>query len=158
MRPPPPPPRLSSSSQHSSRSQPSRQAFPVATNTTASRYQTQRPSSWESIDPSTIEVVDLTDPSPLRSHRRPLDSPASDRPVKRAKGKDPEVYISLDDDDNDEDDDDEDQSPASSEPPVRHKSPSQSGSLSQAKCVICLDPPTDLVATPCGMSPTTFYF
>jgi hypothetical protein len=35
----------------------------------------------------------------------------------------------------------------------RDRSPS-SGLLSFHKCVICLDSPTDLVATPCGKSPS----
>jgi hypothetical protein len=111
----------------------------------------RRPSPIKTIDLDTIEVVDLTDRSP-RPPRRSLPSPTtSDRPTKRAKGKDPEIYISLDDDEEDEDEDDT-LDPTETTPAVQLKPPSQSGSLSQARCVICLDSPTDLVATPCGTS------
>jgi len=116
----------------------------------------RRASPIETIDLDTIEVVDLTERSP-RPSRRSLSSPTtSDRPTKRAKGKDPEIYISLDEDE-DEDQDDTLDSPAETTPAVQLKPPSQSGSLSQARCVICLDSPTDLVATPCG-TPLPFYF
>jgi len=109
------------------------------------------PSLRETIDLDSIEIVDLTERSP-RPARRSLSSPTfSERPTKRAKGKDPEVYISLDDDDDDENEDD---APTETDttPAIKLKPASQSGSLSQARCVICLDSPTDLVATPCGMS------
>jgi hypothetical protein len=104
------------------------------------------PSQRETIDLDPIEIVDLTETSP-RPPRRSLSSPtASNRPTKRAKGKDPEIYISLDDDEEEDDTvDSPDRTPA-----VQRKPASQSGSLSQARCVICLDSPTDLVATPCG--------
>jgi hypothetical protein len=116
----------------------------------------RRPSPIETIDLDTIEVVDLTDRSP-RPLRRSLPSPTtSDRPTKRAKGKDPGIYISLDDDDQDDDQDDTLDSPTETIPAIQLKPPSQSGSLSQARCVICLDSPTDLVATPCGTSSTLF--
>jgi hypothetical protein len=106
-----------------------------------------RPSQRETIDLDTIEIVDLTATSP-RPPRRSLSSPtASTRPTKRAKGKDPEIYISLDDDDDEEDDTVDSPDPT---PAVQRTPASQSGSLSQARCVICLDSPTDLVATPCG--------
>ena len=101
------------------------------------------------IDLSEIEIVDLTESSPPRGPRRPSDSPSSERPAKRVKGKDPEVYISLDDDD----EEDESSLPSRSQTatPSKRKRPAESGSLSQAKCVVCLESPTDLVATPCGM-------
>jgi len=51
--------------------------------------------------------------------------------------------------DDDEEEDDTVDSPDPT-PAVQRKPTSQSGSLSQARCVICLDSPTDLVATPCG--------
>ena len=111
----------------------------------------QRRSPTETIDLDTIEVVDLTERSP-RPSRRSLSSPTtSSRPTKRAKHKDPEVYISLDDDDQDDNTD----SPTETDPnpAIQRKPVSQSGSLSQARCVICLDSPTDLVATPCGTFP-----
>jgi len=98
------------------------------------------------IDLSDIEIVDLTEPTPPRPPRRPSDSPTSERPAKRVKGKDPEVYISLDD----EDEASPSLSPLGSPHARHHKPPPESGSLSQAKCVICLDSPTDLIATPCG--------
>ena len=99
--------------------------------------------------------MDLTGTSTLQPPRRPLDSPTSERPAKRSKGKGRERYISLDDD-QDDDDQHEEQDLSTAKTDLRHKSPTQSGSLSQAKCVICLDSPTDLVATPCGtfLSPT----
>jgi hypothetical protein len=97
------------------------------------------PRQHQPIDLNTIEIVDLTNPSSSRPPRRPLDSPTSDRPSKRSKGKDPET-ISLDQDE-------------STPPPPLSQTTPQSGSLSLAKCVICLDSPTDLTATPCGMCP-----
>jgi len=115
-----------------------------------------RPSPWDSVDLDTVEIVDLTEPSSqtagtVRRPSSPLDQPP---PSKRAKGKQPETYITLDDDDDDEeseDDDDENGTPEPVSPPPLH-SPSQSGALSDVKCVICLDSPTDLASTPCGMS------
>jgi len=111
----------------------------------------RRPSPRETvIDLDTIEVVDLTQQSP-RPTRRSLSAPTtSDRPTKRAKGKDPEVYISLADDDDENDTLDSPTETNPTTPAVQLQPPSQSGSLSQARCVICLDSPTDLVATPCG--------
>ena len=110
----------------------------------------RRPSPRETIDLDTIEIVDLTETSP-RPSRRPLSSPhRSTRPTKRAKGKDPEIYISLDDDKDEQDDTVNSSTETDPTPPVQRKPVSQSGSLSQARCVICLDSPTDLVATPCG--------
>jgi hypothetical protein len=101
------------------------------------------------IDLDSLEVVDLTNtPATSRPPRRPLESPSSsDRPAKRNKGKDTEVYISL------EDDEPPRKSPSKSpsKSVKRHKSPTQTGALSSAKCVICLDLPTDLAATPCGI-------
>ena len=109
----------------------------------------RRPSPRETIDLDSIEIVDLTKRSP-HPRRRSLSSPATtDRPTKRAKGKDPEVYISLEDD---EDDAADSPTEINTPPAVQLKPTSQSGSLSQTKCVICLDSPTDLVATPCGTS------
>ena len=115
-----------------------------------SLHNNNRPSPWDAIDPSTIEIVDLTGTSPRRPTRRRPTPSTSERPSKRSKGRDPDVYISLDDD---EEEEEEEMSSSSSITNSRNKSPSQSGSLSQAKCVICLDSPTDLAATPCGTSP-----
>jgi hypothetical protein len=111
----------------------------------------RRASPWDSIDPNTLEIVDLTGTSPPQPPRRSRPSPISERPSKRMKGEPSKFYISLDDDDEQDDEDNELHIPLSSSQ-IRHKSPTQSGSLSQAKCVICLDSPTDLSATPCGMS------
>ena len=105
-----------------------------------------RPSPWDAIDPSTIEIVDLTGTSSPQPTRRRPTPPTSERPSKRSKGKNTDVYISLDDDEESE----QETPSSSSKTSTRHKSPSQSGSLSHAKCVICLDSPTDLAATPCG--------
>jgi hypothetical protein len=98
------------------------------------------------IDLSSIEIVDLTESSPPHGTRRPNESASPERLSKRFKGKEPEVYISLDEEE-------EESTPTPSETAARYKSPSQTGSLSQTKCVICLDSPTDLAATPCGMFP-----
>ena len=137
-RPPSPPP-STSTSQPTKPSRRPRQVF-------LSQPDNRRPSPWDTIDPNTIEIVDLTETSPPQPPpRRPLPSPTSERPSKRSKPQNPEDYISLDDDDEEE----EDSFPSYSE--IR-KSPSQAGLLSQAKCVICLDSPTDLSATPCGTS------
>ena len=141
-RPLPPP---LSISQGSDQNPPSQQTSSVAPKTPISLHTNRRTSPWDNLDPSTIEIVDLTDPSPSRPPRHHLDSQTSERPAKRFKGKDPEIYISLDEDE-------KRSPPSSSTPAARHKSPFQSGSLNQAKCVICLDSPTDLSATPCGMS------
>src|SRR5438046_971698 len=101
-----------------------------------SLHNNSRTSLFESIEPSTIEIVDLTGTSTLQPPRRPLDSPTSERPAKRSKGKGRERYISLDDD-QDDDDQHEEQDLSTAKTDLRHKSPTQSGSLSQAKCVIC---------------------
>ena len=142
-------------SQHPDQLPPPRPLFSNMYKPSFSLHNNNSASPWDSIDPSTIEIVDLTGTSPSQPPRRRLTSPPTERPSKRFKGKDPEVYISLDDDDEGEQ---ERETPrlSSSTNDMRHKSPTQSGSLSQAKCVICLDSPTDLSATPCGMPP--FFF
>ena len=114
-----------------------------------------RPSPWDSIDLDTVEIVDLTDPSSQTSGtRRRAPSPTDQQPPsKKAKGKQPETYITLDNDDDEQSgDDDESGGPEPVTPPRLH-SPSQSGALSDVKCVICLDSPTDLASTLCGTSP-----
>jgi hypothetical protein len=136
-----------SSSQRPSNSQPTRLPPSNAPKPSTSQPHLHRPSQWQSqpIDLETIEIVDLTDAPSSRPPRRPLENPSpSSRPTKRNKGKDPEVYISLEDE--------EVRGTSPTNPINRQKSPSQSGTLSAAKCVICLDSPTDLAATPCGMS------
>jgi hypothetical protein len=104
----------------------------------------------EPIDINSIQIIDLTVPAPRPTTRR-LDSPSSDRPQKRQRTQNTsrtrEEYISVDDDD----DDDSDILPLPSINPIP-KSPSKTDSLSQVKCVICLDSPTDIAATPCGTS------
>jgi hypothetical protein len=146
-----PPHPSSSMSQNSGQTRPP--SLPVFSGVPKSSLRNNhRPSPWDSIDPRTIEIVDLTGTSSHPPPRRPLASPTSERPSKRAKGKDPEVHISLDDDEQNNNNNNI-ESPQNVD--IRHKSPSsQSGSLSQAKCVICLDSPTDLAATPCGIPPT----
>lgn len=150
-----PPPHRSSSSSTSSASQLANQALlsrPTLSHMSKPSFSLRnnnRPSPWDVIDPSTIEIVDLTGTSPHQSTRRRSTPPISERPSKRSKGKDPDVYIFLDD----EDEREQETPPSSSNKNIRYKSPSQSGSLSQAKCVICLDSPTDLSATPCGTPP-----
>jgi hypothetical protein len=134
-----------SSSQRPSNSQPTRLPPSNASKPSTSQPNLHRPSQWQSqpIDLETVDIVDLTETPSSRPPRRPLENPSpSVRPTKRNKGKDPEVYISLEDD--------EVQETTPSNPINRQKSPSQSGALSAAKCVICLDSPTDLAATPCG--------
>jgi hypothetical protein len=109
----------------------------------------------QQVDLGDIEIVDLTGSPPSRPPRRRSDSSVTERPAKRVKGKDPEVYISLDD----EDDEEQSPSPSPSTPPIspsRRKRPAESGLLSQVKCVVCLESPTDLVATPCGNLIFTF--
>ena len=121
-----------------------------------------RPSPWDSIDLDTVEVVDLTDPSARTAgtRRRPPSPSDQQPPSKKAKGKQPETYITLDDDDDEESDDDDDDDSGGPEPvpPLRLHSPSQSGTLSDVECVICLDSPTDLASTPCGTSPVEAYW
>src|SRR5438046_2680020 len=136
-------------SQHPDQSPPLRPLFSNMYKPSFSLYNNNRTSPWDAIDPSAIEIVDLTVTSP-RPPRRRLTSPTTERPSKRFKGKDPEVYISLDDDDEEEEQQQNPPPLSSLNTDIRHKSPTQSGSLSQAKCVICLDSPTDLSATPCG--------
>jgi hypothetical protein len=137
-----PPYSSASTSQPTSNPPPSRQPLTDTPKPSIHSQRGRQPRQYQPVDLSTIEVVDLTDPTPSGSSRRRLNSPTSDRPSKRSKGKDPEI-ISLDDDGF--------TPPAKSQD--RNKSP-QSGSLNMAKCVICLDAPTDLTATPCG----TFIF
>lgn len=140
------PPPASAAAQRLDQTPVSRQHLSLHPKPVISLQANRRPPTWENIDPNTIEIVDLTDPSPSRPPRRPLDAAASDRPAKRPKGEETEAYISLDDDD-------ERCPPPAAGSDVQHRSsPFQSGSLSQAKCVICLDSPTDLSATPCGIS------
>jgi hypothetical protein len=134
-----------SSSQRPSSSQPTRLPPSYPPKPSTSQPKLHRPSQWQSepIDLETIDIVDLTETPSSRPPRRPLEnSSPSSRPTKRSKGKDPEVYISLEDE--------EVGGISPSNPINRQKSPSQSGALSAAKCVICLDSPTDLAATPCG--------
>lgn len=114
-------------------------------------FASSRPSPWDSIDLSTVDIVDLTDSAPT-DHRRRASSTDGERPSKRAKGKQPAV-ITLDDED-EESDEESDGEPLEAGP--RLQSPSHSGSLSDVKCVICLDSPTDLASTPCGTPPTPF--
>jgi hypothetical protein len=88
------------------------------------------------LDPA--QVIDLTEPiSPRHPRRRPDSVP--ERPSKRRKVQTPEIVIDISNN----------EAPSHSEPtPV----PPSAGSLSQVKCAICLEPPTDLCATPCGKS------
>jgi hypothetical protein len=122
----------------------SRSSYPVASSS--------RPSPWDTIDLSTVDIVDLTDSAPT-GRRRP-SSTDGERPSKRPKGKQPAV-ITLDDED-EESEQESDGEPLEAGP--RLQSPSHSGSLSDVKCVICLDSPTDLASTPCGMQPPSFGF
>ena len=138
-------------SQHPDQSPPPLPLFSNTYKPSFSLLNNNRLSPWNAIDPSAIEIVDLTGNSPSQPpRRRRLTSPTTERASKRFKGKDPEVYISLDDDDEEEEQQQNTPPLSSSNSDIRHKSPTQSGSLSQAKCVICLDSPTDLSATPCG--------
>ena len=133
-------------SQHQDARRPSLPSIPIPKHAISLNPPRRRPQrELTPIDLSTIEIVDLTEPSPPHGTRRPNESTSPERPSKRSKGKEPEVYISLDDEE------EEESSPTPSAPGVRYKSPSQTGSLSQTRCVICLDSPTDLAATPCGM-------
>jgi len=129
---------------------------PKPSTSTASTSHARLSHRYSPIDLSEIEIVDLTEPSspqnpqPASRRRRPSDSSSLERPPKRAKGKDKEVYISLEDDEKEVS-----PSSSSSQPqPLgtgngREKSP-VGGLLTLYKCVICLDSPTDIVATPCG--------
>jgi hypothetical protein len=117
---------------------------------TSSTSSSARPSPWDAIDLSTIEIVDLTGSAP-KAHRRRASQTEGELPPKRAKGKQPEAVITLDDDD-DESEEESDGEPVEG---LRLQSPSHSESLSDVKCVICLDSPTDLASTPCGTLPPT---
>jgi hypothetical protein len=128
---------------------PSRPAFSNMSRPSFSLHSNNPPSLWDSIDASTVEIVDLTGTSPSHPTGRRSTPPTSKRPSKRSKRNDADAYIFLDD----EEDQEQETPSSSSKTNVRHKSPLQSGSLSQAKCVICLDSPTDLAATPCGTPP-----
>jgi hypothetical protein len=147
---------------HSTLSKPSRPlipSIPSMPNTSSRPYplnSAARPSPWDSIDLANVEVVDLTEPSsqePSAARRRAPSPTAHERPSKKAKGKHPQKYVALDDDDEESQDgfESEDPEPTGGMPlPL----PSESGSLSDVKCVICLDSPTDLASTPCGTPPS----
>ena len=118
----------------------------IKTNITPDSFRSEQ---TQIIDLGEIEIVDLTEPAaPSRPPRRRSYSPASERPAKRFKGKEPEIIISIDDNEPSPS-----PSPTASPPnPLKRNKSAESGLLSQAKCVICLESPTDLVATPCGMT------
>jgi hypothetical protein len=147
-RPPPPPTNLPPSLPKLPRPNMSRSSYPFAPSSSS------RPSPWDTIDLSTVDIVDLTDSVPT-GHRRRASSSEGDRPSKRAKGKQPAV-ITLDDED-EESEEESDGEPLGGGGP-RLQSPSHSGSLSDVKCVICLDSPTDLASTPCGTPNPHFAF
>lgn len=150
-RPPPHPTSTFTASQSPNQTFPSLPAFSNMSRPSFSLHSNTPPTLWDSIDASTIEVVDLTGTSPSHPTRRRSTPPTTKRPSKRSKRNDTDAYIFLDDE---EEQEQEQETPSSSSKTnVRHKSPLQSGSLSQAKCVICLDSPTDLAATPCGIPP-----